>query len=139
GQAINTTLDKLSKAITTLSANRGNLAGTITNLQQFTGTIKNDDGRVREFTHQFAQVSNYLAGERNNLGQTLSELARTLDDVRDFVRDNRGRLRTNVDQLSDVLETVNHERLSLDQGLTLAPQGLDGLVNSYDAASGTLH
>lgn len=139
GRSINTTLDKLSKAITTLSANRGNLAGTITNLQQFTSTIKNDDGKVREFTHQFAQVSNYLAGERNDLGQTLSELARTLDDVRDFVRDNRGRLRTNVDQLSDVLETVNHERLALDQGLSLAPQGLDGLVNAYDAQSRTLH
>lgn len=139
GQSINTTVDKLSRAITTLSANRGNLAGTITNLQQFTSTIKNDDGKVREFTRQFAQVSNYLAGERNDLGQTLSELARTLDDVRDFVHDNRGRLRTNVDQLSDVLNTVNHERLALDQGLSLAPQGLDGLVNAYDGASGTLH
>lgn len=139
GQPINTTLGNLSQALTTLSANRGNLAGTITNLQQFTSTIKDDDGKVRDFTHQFAQVSNYLAGERNDLGQTLSELARTLDDVRDFVRDNRSRLRTNVDQLSDLLRTVNHERLALDQGLSLAPLGLDGLVNAYDAQSSSLH
>jgi ABC-type transporter Mla subunit MlaD len=139
GQNINTTLGNLSKAVTTLSANRGNLAGTVTNLQRFTGTIKDDDGQVRAFTEQFAQVSGYLSDERKDLGETLRELADTLDEVRDFVKDNRSDLRRNVDQLSDVLRTVNHEKLSLDQTLTTAPMGLDGLVNSYDAASGTLH
>ena len=139
GNQINTALGNFAKALTTLSANRGNLAGTVTNLQQFTGTLKNDDGSIRAFTNQFSQVSGYLAGERQDLGETLRELAMTLNDVKDFVHDNRDKLRTNVDQLSDVLRTLNNERESLKQNLDVAPVGLDGLVNAYDAASGTLH
>jgi phospholipid/cholesterol/gamma-HCH transport system substrate-binding protein len=69
----------------------------------------------------------------------LEQLARTLDDVRDFVKDNRQNLRRNVNQLSDVLQTLNHEQESLKQALDVAPAGLDGLVNSYDAQSQTLH
>ncbi|WP_051343153.1 MCE family protein [Pseudonocardia spinosispora] len=138
GQALNTTLGNASQAITTLSANRDNLAGTVQNLQSFTTNLKQNDGQVRAFTQQFAQVSGYLSDERKNLGDTLHELSIALGDVAKFIRDNRDEIRTNVDQLSDVLQTVNGERLALEQVLDTAPVGLDGLVNGYNASSGTL-
>lgn len=138
GQALNTTLGNASQAITTLSANKDNLAGTVQNLQSFTSNLKKDDGKVRDFTQQFAQVSGYLSDERQNLGDTLRELSIALGDVAKFVHDNRDSIKTNVDQLSDVLETVNSERLALEQVLDTAPTGLDGLVNGYNASSGTL-
>ena len=138
GQQINTTLDNTAQAITTLSASRDNLAGTVQNLQSFTTNLKQDDGKVRDFTRQFAQVNEYLAGERENLGKTLEELSKTLGDVAKFVHDNRDGIRSNVDKLGDILGTINAERLSLEQGLDTAPLGLDGLVNAYNASSGTL-
>lgn len=138
GQTLNTTLGNASQAITTLSTNRDNIAGTVQNLQSFTTNLKQNDGQVRAFTQQFAQVSGYLSDERKNLGDTLRELSIALGDVAKFVRDNRDSIRTNVDQLSDVLETVNGERLALEQVLDTAPAGLDGLVNGYNASSGTL-
>jgi phospholipid/cholesterol/gamma-HCH transport system substrate-binding protein len=138
GQQINTTLDNTAQAITTLSASRDNLAGTVRNLQSFTTNLKQDDGKVRDFTRQFAQVNDYLAGERENLGKTLEELSKTLGDVAKFVHDNRDGIRSNVDKLGDILGTINAERLSLEQGLDTAPLGLDGLVNAYNASSGTL-
>jgi phospholipid/cholesterol/gamma-HCH transport system substrate-binding protein len=138
GQQINTTLGNFSQALTTLSANRNNIAGTITNLQSVTSTLKNDDPKVRAFTQQFAQVSGYLADERKDLGDTLRELSKTLGELADFIHDNRDRIHTNVDQLADVLHTLNQEKLSLQQGLDAAPAGLDGLVNAYNASSGTL-
>jgi virulence factor Mce-like protein len=138
GQQINTTLDNTAQAITTLSASRDNLAGTVRNLQSFTTNLKQDDGKVRDFTRQFAQVNDYLAGERENLGKTLEELSETLSDVAKFVHDNRDGIRSNVDKLGDILGTINAERLSLEQGLDTAPLGLDGLVNAYNASSGTL-
>jgi len=138
GQQINTTLDNTAQAINTLSASRDNLAGTVQNLQSFTTNLKQDDGKVRDFTHQFAQVNDYLAGERENLGKTLKELSETLGDVAKFVHDNRDGIRSNVDKLGDILATINAERLSLEQGLDTAPLGLDGLVNAYNASSGTL-
>lgn len=138
GQQLNTTLDNTSQAITTLSANRDNLAGTTTNLQSFTSNLKQDDGEIRAFTNQFAEVNGFLVNERQNLGDTLKELSKALGDVAKFVHDNRKEVRDNVNQLSDVLSTINDERLALEQVLETAPAGLDGLVNAYNASTGTL-
>ncbi len=138
GQQLNTTLDNTSQAITTLSASRENLAATTRNLQSFITNLKRDDGQVRAFTQQFAQVNSFLAGERQNLGETLDELSRALGEVARFVHDNRSEIRDNVDQLSDVLSTINDERLALNQVLETAAPGLDGLVNIYNAATGTV-
>lgn len=138
GQQLNTTLDNTSQAITTLSANRDNLAGTTTNLQSFITNLKQNDKQIRAFTDQFAQVNGFLVDERQNLGDTVRELSKALEDVAKFVHDNRKEIRDNVDQLSDVLSTINDERLALEQVLETAPAGLDGLVNAYNASTGTL-
>ena len=133
GGRLNTTLDNVSQAVTTLNGSRDNLAGTVDNLQKFTSNLKDNDSKVREFTQQFAQVSDYLVGERKDLGETLKDLSQVLGEVATFVRDNRKEIRVNVDRLGEVLATVNGERLSLEQGLDAAPLALDGLVNAYDA------
>jgi virulence factor Mce-like protein len=138
GPRLNTALDNASQAINTLSASRNDLAGTIRGLQSFTTNLKQNDPHVRSFTLQFAQVSHYLAGEREDLGRALHDLSEVLGEVARFVRDNRHEIRRNVDQLSDVLDTVNANRLQLDQTLDVAQLALDGLVNSYNASSGTL-
>jgi virulence factor Mce-like protein len=138
GKQLNTTLDNTAQAINTLSASRDNLAGTVRNLQSFTTNLKDDDGQVRAFTHQFAQVSDYLADERSNLGETLKKLSETLGELAKFVHDNRDGIHSNVDKLADIVGTVNDERLALEQVLDTAGSGLDGLVNAYNASSGTL-
>ncbi|MDT7648512.1 MAG: phospholipid/cholesterol/gamma-HCH transport system substrate-binding protein [Pseudonocardiales bacterium] len=138
GKQLNTTLDNTAQAINTLSASRDNLAGTVQNLASFTTNLKQNDGKVREFTHQFAQVSDYLADERQNLGETLKQLSETLGDVAKFVHDNRSEIRSNVDKLGEIVGTVNGERLALEQVLDTAGPGLDGLVNAYNGSSGTL-
>jgi virulence factor Mce-like protein len=138
GQLMNTSLGNVAQAVNTLSASREDIAGTVRNLQSFTTNLKDNDGQVRAFTQQFAQVSGYLAGERENLGKTLEELSKVLGEVATFVRDNRKGIKTNVDRLGEVLGTVNGERLALDQALDTAQFGLDGLVNGYNAGFKTL-
>jgi phospholipid/cholesterol/gamma-HCH transport system substrate-binding protein len=138
GQLAHTSLDNFSQAINTLSASRNDLAGTVNNLQSFTTNLKQNDAKVREFTQQFAQVNGYLAGERKDLGETLHELSTVLGEVAKFIHDNRAGIRENVDKLSDILATVNKQQLGLEQLLDTAPTALSGLVNAYDAASGTL-
>lgn len=138
GQQLNTTLDNTSQAITTLSASRDNLANTTKNLQSFTTNLKGDDPQVREFTQQFAEVNSFLADERDNLGETLKELSEALGEVATFVRDNRPKIKENAEQLASVLQTVNNERLALEQVLEVAGIALDGLVNTYDAGTAGL-
>jgi phospholipid/cholesterol/gamma-HCH transport system substrate-binding protein len=138
GQKLNTTLGNLSQAVNTLDTSREDLFGTVRNLQSFVTNLKQDDGQVREFSTQFAQVSQYLAGERENLGAALRELSEALGEVAVFVRDNRAEIRIDVDRLAEILRTVNGERLALEQILDTAPIGLSGLINAYNGASGTL-
>lgn len=138
GQLAHTSLDNFSQAITTLSASRKNLAGTVTNLQSFTTNLKQNDQQVRAFTEQFAQVNGYLAGERKDLGEALHELSLVLGELAKFIHDNRAGIRSNVDKLGDILATVNKQRLGLEQLLDTAPTALGGLLNAYNASSGTL-
>ncbi|WP_051581485.1 MCE family protein [Pseudonocardia acaciae] len=138
GKLTNTSLDNFSQAITTLSASRDDLAGTVTNLQSFTTNLKQNDDQVRAFTQQFAQVNGYLAGERKNLGETLHELSTVLGEVAKFIHDNRAGVRKNVDKLAEILAAVNKERKGLEQLLDTAPTAVSGLVNAYNGSSGTL-
>lgn len=138
GQLAHTSLDNFSQAITTLSASRNDLAGTVNNLQSFTTNLKQNDQQVRAFTEQFAQVNGYLAGERKDLGESLHELSTVLGELAKFIHDNRAGIRTNVDKLSDILETVNKQRRGVEQLLDTAPTALSGLLNGYNASSGTL-
>lgn len=139
GQRLNTTLDNASRAINTLSTSREDLFGTVRNLQEFTTNLKRNDAAVREFTRQFAEVNRFLVGEREDLGETVRLLSEVLGEVAVFVRDNRSRIDANAEQLADVLETVNGERLALEQILDTAPMGLSNLVDTYNAQSGTLN
>jgi phospholipid/cholesterol/gamma-HCH transport system substrate-binding protein len=136
GQLLNTTLGNTADAINTLSASRDNLAGTIDNLQSFTTNLKQNDPQVRSFIQEFAQVSAFLAGERQDLGAALRELSIALGELAKFIRDNKSELRTDVDRLAEILATVNSQRLALEQVLDGAESGLDGLANTYDAAFG---
>ncbi len=138
GQRLNTTLDNVSQAVNTLNGSREDLFGTVRNLQSFTTNLKQNDGKVREFTRQFAEVNDFLAGEREDIGTSLNELSETLGEVAVFVRDNRADIRSNVDKLAEILDTVNDERLALEQTLDTAPQALSGLLGVYNARSGTL-
>jgi virulence factor Mce-like protein len=138
GDRFNIAVSNTAQAITTLSASREDLAGTVRNLQSFTTNLKQNDAQVRAFTHQFAEVGDFLADERQDLGAALHELSIALGEVAKFIRDNRRELRIDVDRLADILSTVNAERLALEQALDGAQSGLDNLVNGYNASSGTL-
>lgn len=138
GELAHTSLDNFSQAITTLSASRNDLFGTVNNLQSFTTNLKQNDQQVRAFTQQFAQVNGYLVGERKDLGEALHELSTVLGELAKFIHDNRAGIRENVDKLSDILATVNKQRAGLEQLLDTAPTALSGLLSAYNASSGTL-
>ncbi|HET9256345.1 MAG TPA: ABC transporter substrate-binding protein, partial [Pseudonocardiaceae bacterium] len=89
-------------------------------------------------TTQLAEVSNYLAGERADLGAALRELSLALGEVAAFVRDNRAILRSNVDRLIEVTAVLVRQRDALGQILDTAPTALSNLNNAYNSSSGTL-
>jgi phospholipid/cholesterol/gamma-HCH transport system substrate-binding protein len=138
GKNLNGTVEDLSKAVTTLSDGRGDLFGTVRNLQVFTAALASDDKNVRSFNSSLAKVAKQLAGEREDLAAALKHLGTALGDVSEFVRTNKKSLTSNVKGLSKVTKVLVTQRAALEELLEVAPTGLSNLQNTYNASAGTL-
>lgn len=138
GRALNDTIRNLGGLSATLNGSSEDLFGTITELQKFTATLRENDPGVRELTGKLADVTGFLSGQRGELGGALHELSFALGEVAGFVQDNRGALNSNVDKLAGVSqELVDHQR-ALAEVVDLAPPALSNLVNIYNGSSETL-
>lgn len=132
------TLTALSDAVDTLSRGRGDLFGTVRNLQVFVSALRQSDSLVDDFTHRLATVSKLLDDNRDSLASALHELDSAADDVTDFVRHNRSGLRHAVDGLGEVTSVLVRQRTELENILLTAPTALANFYNIYDPASGSL-
>ncbi|MCE7005695.1 MCE family protein [Kibdelosporangium philippinense] len=138
GQATHDTIKQLGQAARTLSGSQEQLFSTVDNLNKFTGTLATSDKQVRQFSEQLADVSKFLAAERGNLAQAVSQLATALEQVQVFIRDNRDRLKSNVDKLASITQVLVEQRAALAEVLDVAPLALGNVLNTYNASSGTL-
>ncbi|MEV0375238.1 MCE family protein [Streptomyces sp. NPDC050636] len=138
GEKLHQTVEDLSLAVTTLSDGRGDLFGTVRNLQLFTAMLATDDKSVRSFNASLAQVADQLAGEREDLGAALKHLGVALADVQAFVKENKKSLTSNVNGLSKVTKVLVTQQAALAEILETTPAGLSNLQNAYNPSSGTL-
>jgi phospholipid/cholesterol/gamma-HCH transport system substrate-binding protein len=122
----------------TLGDNSGNLFATIINLQRFTSMLKANDGQVRLAEQQLADVSGFLAADRQDLGAALNELATALGQVQGFIASNRSLITSNVAKLAAITKILADERASLTEAVNTIPLAVDNVVNAYDATNRTL-
>jgi phospholipid/cholesterol/gamma-HCH transport system substrate-binding protein len=132
GKNFNTMITKLGQATRTLSGSRDDFFATIDNLQQFTAMLKSDDSQVREAQQQLAQVSGFLASDRQDLAGALRQLATALGQVQAFIAGNRGLIKSNLGKLSSITKILVDERASLAQAVNVAPLAVDNVLNAYD-------
>jgi len=138
GSKLNAMVRQLGQAAGTLTGSEDDFTGTVDNLQKFTSTLAASDDQVRDVTDRLAQVSDFLAADRTDLGAALSQLATALGAVKQFVQDNRSRIRSNVDKLSAISQVLTKERASLDEALKVAPLALGNVLNAYDPTAKSL-
>jgi virulence factor Mce-like protein len=138
GEALGTSITKLSQAAQTLANKREDLFGTVRNLQKFTDALHASDGQIRLFNQQLAQVASDLASERTDLGAALHDLTLTLDDVAGFVRQNAGRFHKDVKGLEEITGVLVKEKASLNETLAVAPVALANIVHAYQPDIGAI-
>jgi virulence factor Mce-like protein len=138
GRALNDTIRNLGGLGATLNGSAPDLFGTITELQKFVATIKDNDPGVRELNGKLADVTSFLASQRTELGDALRELSFALGEVADFVQDNRATLKSNVDKLSGVTQEIVDHQKALAEISDIAPAALSNLANIYNGSSETL-
>lgn len=138
GEAMRDTINQLGQATRTLSGSQDDLFGTVDALQKFTTMLAGNDGQVKQVNTQLASVSQYLAGEREDLGAAMQELAVALGTVRDFIAENRGLIESNVTKLAGITQVLVQQRNSLAETLDTAPLAVDNVLNAYNPATHTI-
>jgi ABC-type transporter Mla subunit MlaD len=138
GQNLNDTIQQLAAAASTLSNSKDDLFATVDNLGKFTQALANSDNAVHNFYGKLADVSAFLADDRQDVANALNSLAVALADVRTFVGENKDLLADNVRKLTGVTKALVDQRAAIAEILDVAPVGATNLINSYDAASGSI-
>ncbi|WP_158891196.1 MCE family protein [Amycolatopsis anabasis] len=138
GQRLGDTLARLGEAAATLENSKGDLFATVDGLARFSRTLAESDTQLRGLSGQLADVTGFLAGERENLGAAMGSIATALTEVHDFLAANRGQIQSNVDKLTGITQALVDQRGALAEILDVAPLAAANSINSYDPASGTL-
>ncbi|MFG2248458.1 MCE family protein [Spirillospora sp. NPDC048823] len=138
GKLLNTTIADLGKASQTLSDSSGDLYATVANLNKFSVMLRDNEQQIRLVENQFAEVSGFLAADRQELGAALASLARALGEVKQFIADNREALKGNVDKLAEITQVLVDQRASLAEILDTAPLVAQNALNAYDPKTRSL-
>ncbi|MEO6470223.1 MAG: MCE family protein [Aeromicrobium sp.] len=138
GAQFNETIKNFSKLSATLSDNKEELFGSLTEVETFVSTLKKNDTAVRNFNDSTARVSKVLAGERDDLSATLKALSLALIDVKGFIAENRTSIRGNVDNLAVVSDILANNQASLTELIKSAPTALSNVAFAYNAKYGAL-
>jgi phospholipid/cholesterol/gamma-HCH transport system substrate-binding protein len=138
GAQVNETIKNFGKLSTTLSNNKDELFGSLREVEEFVSLLKTNDTAVRSFNDSTAEVSTVLEGEREDLAATLKALSKALVDVNRLVKDNRGALRGNVDNLASLANLLAKHKADLEEITVNAPSALSNVALAYNGRSGTL-
>lgn len=134
----NKMLRNLSDAAVTFGQGSGDLFDTVSSLAHFTDVLADNDAVVRAFMQDLAGVSKTLADERQELSAALASVADAVDTVQSFVKENRKALVTDLEKLTRTIKTINSEKESIDDALTVAPVAMGNLILAFDAKSSSV-
>ena len=138
GAQFHQTIQDFSQLSATLDDNKEELFGSARELEGFINTLATNDKTVRQFNTSLSDVSDLLAGERQELAAALKNLSVGLGDVATFVKDNREILSKNFKNINRVAKVLVKQRDALDETLTDAPLALNNLGLTYNPQAGTL-
>ncbi|HMS74228.1 MCE family protein [Gordonia sp. (in: high G+C Gram-positive bacteria)] len=138
GEAIRRSVTEMSDLMGTLSANRGDLFGTVRNLQKLTEALSQSHEELVQFNGRIASVSQVLSDNATELGDALEGLSSAVTDVKSFIDRNGAELTESVGKLADATKIVADKDEQLRGLLHSAPNQLANFQNIYNPLTGSL-
>ncbi|MBB4688709.1 MCE family protein [Amycolatopsis jiangsuensis] len=138
GKTLGEAIKNLGDLARTAGDSKDDLFGTVDDLAKFTGMLAGNNEQVKQAAGNLSSISKVLADQRDQFSGALDELTQALGVVQQFVRDNRGKVQSNVDKLADVTKALSDQKESLSEALTAAPNALTNLLGAYDPSTGLL-
>lgn len=138
GLTVNSTLSKMSDALSILGDKSTDIFSTVRNLQVFVSALSSSSDLMAQLNNQLADVSTLLSNEPNEVAQAMADLDGAIADVGSFVGDNRDRVSTTTSQLASVTTALQQSKGDLEQTLHIAPTSFQNFVNIYQPAQSAL-
>ena len=139
GESFHNALRELSQAAGRLGDSRGDIFGTVKNLQVLVNALSASNDQIVQFAGNVALVSQVLADSSRHLDNTLGILNKALSDIRGFLHENNSTLIDTVNNLNDFAKTLSDQSDNIEQVLHVAGPGIANFYNIYDPAQGTLN
>jgi phospholipid/cholesterol/gamma-HCH transport system substrate-binding protein len=140
GKQINTTLNSLSQALTTLNKGRGDFFAVAHSLALFVNALHKDDQQFVALNTNLAQFTDNLTGSDQELANAIQQFDGLLTTVRPFLDKNRDVLTHDINNLAEVTTTlVQPEPLNgLETGLHVLPTLAANLSEIYHPSHGAV-
>lgn len=138
GADLNQMIDDFGQATGTLAGTSDDLFATIANVKEFNDMLVANDQSVADVNRQFAEVTDYLADDRADLADAITNLGDALAIVDDFIDDNRDNIRTSVDNLLGPTQVLVKQKDSLEESVRLIPVVLQNFLRAYNPQRNTL-
>ena len=132
GEKFNEMVTNLSDALATLSEGRGDIFGTVRNLDVFISAVAKMDTQVVDFNSRLADVSDILDDNGGELTTAISSVDRAARLVDKFLAENRPELKKSLTKLSDVTGNLADSRDNLATLLHIAPNTATNFLNMFD-------
>ncbi len=131
GRSLGETLVAISDALRALSDHRGDLFGTVRNLDVFVKALASSDETIRLFTERLTDVSEQLSDDSDVLVAALDELGTALDELNGFLDDNSAATGRTVASLQRFTHNLANHRQHMADILQAAPTALSNYYNTY--------
>lgn len=132
GANLNRALETVSGLVDSFARRDDELAALVDNFDQFTATLVQRESQLGEVIASFARTTSVLAEERRNLEALLQGLARISADGFDLVAEHSARLRSDIDTLGRLGQSVVANLDAVAALLDSGPLLVEGIAGAYN-------
>ena len=132
GQNLNRALETVSGLVESFATRDDQLAALVDNFDEFTATLVQRESQIGEVLDLFASTTSVLASERQSLEALLSGLARISQDGFDLVAEHGTRLRTDLDNLARLGQSLVANLDAVTSLLDAGPLLSQGIIDAYN-------
>lgn len=139
GAQLGSALDELSDLVGNIEDNDDAVIRIAERFDDFTSTLLTRESQLAEVLEDFAVVADVLAEERDEIEALVVGLANLSGDGLDLVSEHAVRLRTDVQIVRRLTESIEQNLGGVDALIQGASQQVDGFLSAYNPVSRSLN
>lgn len=132
GATLNHALDQVSQLVGTFADKDQQLADIVDNFDKFTSTLATRESQLGDILATFSQATQVLADERQGIENLLAGLSGLSTNGLQLVAKHSQRLRTDLDTLTRLAQSIDVNLGALGQLLDSGPTLVKGLSDAYN-------